>query len=93
MRLRREDIPKLSEKILKNLLDNNVISSQEATAKLVEKIQSTLFNHLAEEDALEKQVEKVMEQYKTQIASGTIDPQKMYMMIKKQVAKERKFVL
>ena len=37
-----------------------------------------------------------MEQYRTQIASsqdGAIDPQKAYMMIKKQVAKDRKFVL
>ncbi len=43
--------------------------------------------------AIEEEVKRLMEQYRDQIASGSIDPQKAYMMIKKQVAKDKKFIL
>ena len=52
-----------------------------------------IHKNLDEETAIEEGVKKLMEQYRSQIASGSVDPQKAYMMIKKQVAKERKFVL
>ncbi len=62
-------------------------------AAIAEKIAGAIHQNLDQEQKIEDEVKKIMEQYKSQIASGAIDPQKVYMMIKKQVAKERKFVL
>jgi Holliday junction DNA helicase RuvB len=55
---------------------------------------NTLGAALSEEEAtIEEEVRKLMDQYRRQIGSGEIDPQRVYEMIKKQGAKEKKFIL
>lgn len=93
MKLKREEIRKIAEAVLKNLNDHSLIASKTPNDKVLERIETLIARNLEEEAAIEEEVKKLMEQYRAQIASGSIDPQKAYMMIKKQVAKERKFIL
>ena len=92
MKLKREEIHKIAELMLKNLSAQSLITTK-ANDKVVERIETLILRNLEEEMAIEEEVKKLMEQYRSQIASGAIDTQKAYMMIKKQVAKERKFIL
>ena len=93
MKLRKEEISKLAGLILKNLKDHGLIVSKSSDGELLSKIDGIILKNLEDEAAIEEAVRKLMDQYRAQIASGAIDPQKMYMMMKKQVAKERKFIL
>jgi len=93
MKLKREEITRLAGLILKNLKGRSVITMRVPEDKIASKIEAVILKNVEEEAAIEEEVKKIMEQYRSQIASGSIDPQKAYMMIKKQVAKDRKFVL
>ena len=93
MRLKREEISKIAHLIFKNLKERTLITPRVSENKIVYKIEAVVLKNLEQEAAIEEEVKKIMEQYKAQISTGTIDPQKAYMMIKKQVAKERKFIL
>jgi hypothetical protein len=93
VKLKREEVRKIAELVLKNLSAHSLIAAQASHDRMVERIETVIFKNLEEEAAVEEEVKKLMEQYRSQIASGSIDPQKAYMMIKKQVAKERKFIL
>ncbi len=64
-----------------------------AEAQVIQKIEAVIQKNVDDEMKIEDEVKKLMDQYRVQIASGAADPQRVYQMIKKQVAKERKFVL
>lgn len=93
MKLKKEEISKISHSILKNLKGRSLINGRVPEEQIVRKIESVIVKNLEQEMAIEEEVKRIMEQYKAQIASGSIDPQRAYMMIKKQVAKEKKFIL
>lgn len=91
--MRSEDIKKLAALILKHLRESGTATFRVPENQVEEKIGQIVFNNLDEEAKIEETAKKLMEQHRAQMTSGAIDPQKAYMMIKKQVAKERKFVL
>lgn len=93
MKLKTDEIRRIAALILKNLQERSLIVPRVGEDQIVARIETVFAKNLQEEQAIEEEVKKIMEQYRSQIASGSIDPQKAYMMIKKQVAKERKFVL
>ena len=49
--------------------------------------------NMDEERKLNADCDKVMDQYAREIDRGSVDPHKMFLMIKKKLAKERRFVL
>lgn len=93
MKLKREEIARISSLIQTHLKEAGLVTTKAPDERVRERIETIIAKNLEEEVAIEDEVKKLMEQYKSQIASGAIDTQKAYMMIKKQVAKERKFVL
>ncbi len=93
MKLKREEIQTLGRLILRSLCDKNLVTLRVSESQIQAKIEAVIVKNIQEEAAIEEEVKKIMEQYRAQIASGSIDPQKVYMMIKKQVAKDRKFIL
>jgi hypothetical protein len=93
MKLKPDEIRRIAGQILKGLKERGTATFQAPEEKVQERVEGVILKNLEEEAAIEEEVKKIMEQYRSQIASGSIDPQKAYMMIKKQVAKERKFVL
>ncbi len=93
MHLKREQITTIAEHITRNLRDKGVAVFKVGEDKIRAKIEAIIAKDQDAEAAIETEVKRVMEQYKTQIATGQVDAQKIFMMIKKQVAKERKFIL
>jgi len=93
MKLKREEIAKIALLIQRHLKEANLIANAAPEDRVRERIEVVITKNLQEEMAIEDEVKKLMEQYRSQIASGAIDSQKAYMMIKKQVAKDRKFIL
>lgn len=93
MRWKREEMTRLAALIFKGLTEKKVALAKGTPEEVVSRIASIIAQNLEEEEAIEEEVKKIMERYRSQIASGSVDPQKAYMMIKKQVAKDRKFIL
>ena len=93
MKLKREEVQRLSQTLFQHLRDKHLITALESEARILEKINAVIQKNIDEELAIEDQARKLIDQYRGQIASGAIDPQKAFTMIKKQVAKERKFIL
>jgi hypothetical protein len=93
VKLKREEIAKIARLIQSHLKEAGLVTSKAPDDRIRERIETVILKNLEEEAAIEDEVKKLMEQYRSQIATGAIDPQKAYTMIKKQVAKERKFIL
>ena len=93
MRLKQEEISRIARQILQNLKEKGVAVLKVGGEKVLARIEAVFVKNLSEESAIEEEVRRLMDQYRAQVASGAIDPQKAYQMIKKQVAKDRKFIL
>lgn len=93
MRLKKEQIDKIVHLVVKVLQTKKLAAFKVSEEKIFSKISEIIVKNLQEEDKIDDQVRKLMEQYQTQIASGQLDRQKVFQMIKKQLVKEKNFVL
>lgn len=93
MRLKKEQIQKIAELILKRLKEKKIATFKVAEEKILNRIQEIIIKDLRVESDLDDEVRKMMEKYKAQIDSGHIDYQKMFQMIKKQLIKDRGLVI
>lgn len=92
MRLKKEQIAQIAHQVGENLKKAGCRLKTDEGA-FFGKIEAIIQKNIQDELVIEDEVKKLMDQYRQQIASGAVDPQKAYQMIKKQVAKEKNFVL
>lgn len=93
MRLSKERIATLSKSLAESLLTEKVITFDQKKELLVSKIESILLDDLQVEDRLNAEVKEILRKYDKEIDQGEVDSQKMFQMIKKQLAKERNLIL
>lgn len=93
MKLKPEQIKKLSVVVRDNLLRANVLKLLTNESALLATIESVLLDDIQKEAAIEAEAKKTMEKFRKQVESGEIDYQKMYNMVKKQLMKEKKFLI
>lgn len=93
MRLKKEHIDRISSLILKNLQSKKLITPRVPEPKILAKIVETITADMHAEDKLDNDARKMMDTYRQQILSGSLDERKVFQMIKKQLAKERKMIL
>ncbi len=94
MRLKKEQVDRLAEKILSDLDTAKLVSPKGERAKILDAVKTVIFNDIKAEADLEVDAERILDQ--TLRASGggaDIDRHKMLKMIKDKLAKERKIVL
>ncbi len=91
--MRREAIPRVSQLVLKHLRENDLVTASLTDQAVLSVIEQVIAQNLKDEAAIEDQAKKLMDQHRSQMMSGTIDPHKAYLLVKSQIAKERKFVL
>lgn len=92
MRLKKEQIARIAQLVVRRL-EKADLSLEAPTAKIGEAIIRVLTKNFEMEDAIDRQARDTMEQYKSEINTGRVDPHKMFSMIKKQIAKEKNFIL
>lgn len=93
MKLKAPQVKKLSSLILARLKSEKLIRILTSEAKVLAKIESIILADLKIEEDIERQAKAMMDKYRKQVESGEIDYQKMYMMIKKQLIKEKNFTV
>ncbi|OGQ08611.1 MAG: hypothetical protein A3G32_02335 [Deltaproteobacteria bacterium RIFCSPLOWO2_12_FULL_40_28] len=93
MRLHPEQIQKISKMVLKKIKGSGYVTFKVSEEKIFEKIVGVITKNMFEESKLDEEAQKKMDQARSQIKSGDLDEHRAFQMIKKQLAKEKKFVL
>lgn len=93
MRLKKGHIERIAQLIFQGLQKKDLISLKVTNQKIISKIIDVITRDMQAEDRLDQDTRKMMDQYRTQIESGQVDERKIFLMIKKQLAKERKMIL
>ncbi|HSG06303.1 MAG TPA: DUF507 family protein [Nitrospiria bacterium] len=93
MRLKKERITALSKAVLEHLLEAGAVRVEAGGERPDLTIERTITEELLVEDRLDAEVRKILDSYESEIAKGNVDPHQMFLMVKKQLAKERGIIL
>lgn len=92
MKLKPPLIKKLAARVYEALTRKKLLTILSSDKKVLEKIELVIATDVAKEDEIEKLARKMMEKFESQVSSGEIDYRKMYLLVKKQIMKEKKFI-
>jgi hypothetical protein len=93
MRLKKERIAAVAQILVDHLTEQRAIRPEAPKAELVLSLEQIITDELMIEDRLDAEVRQMLDTYKAQIEKGQVDERKMFLMIKKQLAKERGMIL
>jgi|GEM_PF-2042771 len=93
MKLPRERVLLLARKIVDFLYEKEVLLSSYSKDRLIAKIEQILLADFQMEDHLDDEVRLLMKKFDRQIESGEADPHALFLLIKKQLVKERDLIL
>jgi len=95
MHLKEEQIHRLAEKILNDLIAAEEVLLKAERGVILAAIKSAISADLLAEDSLEKDAERMLQENLAALGKGAleIDRHKMLRMIKERLAKERKIIL
>ncbi len=94
MRLKKDQIDRLAEKIFADLDNAKLVSLKAERKQTIETIKGIIASDIKAEEDLENEAERILDQTLRATGGGTgIDRHKMLKMIKEKLAKERNIVL
>lgn len=95
MRLKEEQIHRLGEKILNDLITANEVVLKTERGAILAAIKSAITADLQAEESLERDAERMLQENLAALGRGAveIDRHRMLRMIKERLAKERKIIL
>ncbi|MBI2609431.1 MAG: DUF507 family protein [Deltaproteobacteria bacterium] len=89
MSLFQVQIDQIAKMIASNLSEKNCVEVNQEVLRI---IKDTIQKNCDDERAIDIQVQKMMQELSSQMGEE-IDHRKMFLMIKKKIAKEKKFIL
>jgi hypothetical protein len=93
MRLTKERIHQISNNLSEQLFSKEMLSGAFSKAQIGVKIEEIITDELMVEDRLNDEVRELLKAYESQIEKGQVDYQKMFLMIKRKLARERGVIL
>ena len=93
MKLRRDYIDSLSERLLHRLIQKNLIQLHVDPKVVQARIVNVITADLKVEDDLDEEVRKILEGYSQQMRQQHIEYHEMFQMVKRKLIKERNLVL
>jgi hypothetical protein len=93
MRLSKERVAHMADTLAQRLTQLNLVALTGSREAFVETLRHAITEELSVEDRLDDEVRMLMKKYEAEIEKGQVDPNKMFHMIKKQLAKERGLIL
>ncbi|MSQ77717.1 MAG: DUF507 family protein [Nitrospiraceae bacterium] len=93
MKLSKERIAHMAESLTQRLTQQKVAVPAGSHQAMVETLGHAITEELAVEDKLNADVRTLMKKYEAEIDRGQVDYQKMFLMVKKQLAKDRGIIL
>ncbi len=93
MKLSKERIGIMTKDIVKGLTGRHYIAMDMPEGELAGKISQVITEDLMMEDRLEAEVRQILKSHESEIQKENADFHKMFLMIKKKLAKERGIIL
>ena len=93
MRLKKEQIQKIAARILSELQAKNLLVLKVEAEAIRVRIEQILISNFQAEDKLDEEAKRLFDQFKAKIPAGSLNEQEALQKIRKQLAKDRKFVL
>lgn len=93
MRLSKERVRHLTETLATRLQQEGHVEMIGDRKALVEALQHAVTEELSLEDRLNAEVRQLLKAYEQQIEQGQVDYQKMFVMIKQKLVRERGLIL
>lgn len=93
MKLSKERIAHMAESLAQRLTQQKMVALSGSHHALVETLGHAITEELSVEDKLNAEVRTLMKKYEAEIDRGQVDYQKMFLLVKKQLAKERGVIL
>ncbi|KAB2839637.1 DUF507 family protein [bacterium] len=93
MRLKKEQIQKISERVLDQLEKSKQIVAKADRSTLLQKIEQVITANFHTEDRLDEEAKALLDKFRRQVPAGSINEHEMFQKIKKQLAKDKKFVI
>jgi len=92
MRLKEAQVKSICQKVLLTLRSKQLINLKKLESEVLAKMEEIFVRDLKVEDEINKEAEKLLEQY-TRTMGDKIDRQKMFQMIKKQLIKDKNVII
>jgi hypothetical protein len=92
MRLSDFQVKQVCQKLLLSLRSKQLINLKKTEADILAKMHEIFLADLRVEDAINREAEKILDQYAVKMGDK-IDRQKMFQMIKKQLIKDKNVVI
>ncbi len=93
MKLSRERIAHIAESLAQRLTQQKLVALSGSHQALVETLGHAITEEMSVEEKLNAEVRTLMRKYEAEIEKGHVDYQKMFLMVKKQLAKDRGIIL
>jgi hypothetical protein len=93
MKLSKERVAHMAEAVAQRLTQQKLVTLSGSHHALVETLGRAITEELSVEDRLNDEVRMLMKKYESEIEKGHVDYQKMFLMVKKQLVKERGLIL
>lgn len=93
MKLDDAKVKHLCQKILDRLKEKNIIIFKAEEKAVLNSMIDAFMKNLKEEQNIELEAKKILEAHKTEMLQTGMNQSKMFMMIKKEVARKRGFIL
>lgn len=93
MKLSKDRVTLMARAIVKGLLNRQCITSDTPESQLVEKVIGVISEELMKEARLDAEVRELLKAHVSEIQKGDADYHKMFLMVKRKLAKERGIIL
>ncbi|MED5580266.1 MAG: DUF507 family protein [Nitrospinota bacterium] len=93
MRLRKEMIERISDRIVMRLLGKDLISPDLKIDVLKTRMSNVIEEDLLVEDRLNEEVKEILYDFQNEMDEGKVDYSRMFSMVKTRIARERNLIL
>ena len=93
MKLRRDYIESLSERLVQRLIQKECIRLKAEPSLIQSRVSNAIIQDLKIEDDLDEEVRKILEGYAQQMRQQHIGYHEMFQMVKRKLVKERNLIL
>ena len=93
MRLRKEMIERISDKVIMRLLDKDLIAPDLKIDVVRTRISNIIEEDLLVEDRLNDEVKEILFDFQNEMDEGNVDYSRMFSMVKLRIARERNLIL
>ena len=93
MKISKEQIQYICEKVVRQFKEQNLINFKAEEQKVINRMIQAFEQNLQQEAQIDQEVNKLLLQHQREIESGAMSRNKLFIMMKKKLAKEKGFIL